>query len=121
MGVITVLMYFFVGLVIFSHLLFMAMEMFFWEHPKVRKIFAMTEEHAQVCKSLAANVGLYNGFLAAGLIWGLILQSRHILSFFLICIVVAGVVGAITAKRSILYIQGVPAMLALILVNLSFT
>jgi len=120
-SIVTVLMYFFVGLVIISHLLFMVMEMFFWEHPKVRRIFAMTEEHAQVCKSLAANVGLYNGFLAAGLIWGLILQSHDILSFFLICIIVAGVVGGITAKRSILYIQGFPAMLALIMVSLFFT
>jgi len=117
MNLLLVSMYFFVGLVIVSHLLFMAMEMFFWQHPTVRKIFAMTEEHAEICRSLAANVGLYNGFLAAGLLWGLVINSVGVLTFFLLCIVVAGVVGAITAKRSILYIQGLPALIALILVR----
>ena len=120
MTILLFVMYFFVGLVIVSHLLFMAMEMFFWMHPKVRKIFAKTEEHAQICRSLAANVGLYNGFLAAGLMWGLVISSVSVLTFFLLCIVVAGVVGAITAKRSILYIQGLPALIALVLVRITY-
>ena len=119
MSILLVLAYFFIGIVILSHFLFMLMEMVFWMHPRVRKIFAMSEEDAAICKTLAANVGLYNGFLAAGLCWGIWLSDSQILNFFLFCILVAGIVGAFTAKRSILYIQGLPALIALILVNLA--
>ncbi len=110
-----------VGVVIASHLAFMAMEMFFWQTPKVRRIFGKTEEQALDSKVLAANVGLYNGFLAAGLLWGLWINTPGVLTFFLVCIVIAGVYGGLTAKRSILFIQGLPAIIALALVWLYFS
>jgi putative membrane protein len=79
----------------------------------------MTPEYSQASASLAANQGLYNGFLAAGLIWGLISDAFSIKLFFLICVIIAGIFGAFTARRSILYIQALPALLGLILLYLS--
>ena len=99
-----------------SHYGFMVLEMFFWDHPKGRKIFDMTEEFSAMSAPLAANQGLYNGFLATGLIWGLISKQTNIKIFFLSCIVVAGIFGGFTAKTSIFYTQALPAFIALILV-----
>jgi putative membrane protein len=104
-----------VGLVALEHLWFLVLEMFLWTKPLGMETFGLTAEFAQQSASLAANQGLYNGFLAAGLIWGLLSKANgfSIKVFFLSCVVVAGVFGAATAKMSILYIQGVPAMFAL--------
>jgi len=106
-------------LVALLHLGFLALEMFFWDHPVGRKTFKMTPEYSKASASLAANQGLYNGFLAAGLIWGLVTSNTPVQIFFLICVIIAGVYGGITAKRSILYMQALPGLLALIAVYLT--
>ena len=93
--------------------------MFFWDHPVGRRIFGMTPEVSASSAALAANQGLYNGFLAAGLFWALWADRRDIKLFFLGCVIVAGVFGAVTAKTSILFTQGVPAAVALITVLVS--
>lgn len=108
-----------VVLVAILHLGFLALEMFFWDHPVGRKTFKMTSEYSKASASLAANQGLYNGFLAAGLIWGLLTSNTPVQLFFLICVVSAGIYGGITAKRSILYIQALPGLLALVAVYLA--
>ncbi len=99
-----------------SHFGFMALEMFFWDHPMGQKIFDMTPEFSAASAPLAANQGLYNGFLAAGLVWGMLSKQTNVKVFFLSCIVIAGVFGSITAKSSILYTQALPALVALFLV-----
>ena len=101
------------------HLGFLALEMFFWDHPFGRKRFAMTSEYSKASASLAANQGLYNGFLAAGLLWGLSTGQFDVKMFFLICVVIAGIYGGLTARRTILYVQALPGLLALILLYLS--
>ncbi len=106
-------------LVAIMHIGIMVLEMFFWNHPVGQKIFAMTPEVAAASEVLAMNQGLYNGFLAAGLFWGLISNRTDVKLFFLGCVVVAGIFGGITAKTSILFTQGIPALIALILVVLS--
>ena len=103
-------------LVAISHVGILILEMFFWNHPIGHKIFSMTPEIAESSSVLAMNQGLYNGFLAAGLFWGLFTNRLDIKLFFLACVVVAGIFGGITAKTSILFTQGVPALLAFILV-----
>lgn len=108
-----------VVLVAVLHLGFLTLEMFFWDHPFGRKRFRMTPEYSKASASLAANQGLYNGFLAAGLIWGLIAGDASIQIFFLVCVVIAGIYGGFTAKRSILYMQALPGLLAFILVFLT--
>ena len=108
-----------VALVAVLHVGFLVLEMFFWNHPVGRKTFKMTPEYAQESAKLAANQGLYNGFLAAGLIWGLISGETSIKIFFLVCVIVAGIFGGLTAKRSILYMQALPGLLALIAVYLA--
>ena len=108
-----------VALVAVLHVGFLVLEMFFWNHPVGRKTFKMTPEYAQESAKLAANQGLYNGFLAAGLIWGLISGETSIKIFFLVCVIVAGIFGGLTAKRSILYTQALPGLLALIAVYLA--
>jgi putative membrane protein len=110
-----------VGFVALQHIGFLVLEMFFWTKPIGLETFGMTLEVAQQSAALAANQGLYNGFLAAGLIWGLLRKTDGfpIKVFFLSCVVVAGVFGAVTAKASILYVQGAPAMLALLLLFMS--
>ena len=108
-----------VALVVVLHVGFLVLEMFFWNHPVGRKTFKMTPEYAQESAKLAANQGLYNGFLAAGLIWGLISGETSIKIFFLVCVIVAGIFGGLTAKRSILYMQALPGLLALIAVYLA--
>lgn len=105
-----------VGIVALLHFGFLILEMFLWTRPFGLKTFNMTNETAQASATLAANQGLYNGFLAAGLIWGLITGITSVKIFFLACILLAGTFGGLTAKRSILYIQGFPALLALIVV-----
>ncbi len=100
-------------LVALEHIGFLILEMFFWDHPVGRSVFGLTPEISAASASLAANQGLYNGFLAAGLIWGLLSGSRNIKIFFLVCVVIAGVFGGLTAKTSIFFVQGVPALLAL--------
>lgn len=105
-----------VGLVALSHVGFLVLEMFFWDHPVGRHVFNMTEELSAASAPLAANQGLYNGFLAAGLAWGLYANRLDVQVFFLTCVVVAGVFGGFTAKRSIIYVQALPAVVALTLV-----
>ena len=107
-----------VALVALLHLYFLVLEMFFWEKPLGLRIFGLTPEFAKASKNLAANQGLYNGFLAAGLMWGLFLESAggSIRLFFLGCVVVAGVFGAATVNRRILWIQALPGTIAIFLV-----
>jgi putative membrane protein len=104
-----------VGLVALIHVYILVLEMFLWNTPKGRKVFNTTPEFAAASKVLAANQGLYNGFLAAGLIWGLLLGAggRPVTLFFLACVLVAGLYGAATASRKILYVQALPAALAM--------
>ncbi|NCN11024.1 MAG: DUF1304 domain-containing protein [Leptospira sp.] len=109
-----------------QHFLFLVLEMFLWETPYGLKTFNMTAEVASASATLAKNQGLYNGFLAAGLIWAVFLISNtsHRLStlyFFLICIIVAAIFGGITAKPSILFVQGIPALLAMIVLYFNST
>ena len=101
-----------------EHIGFLVLEMFLWSTPFGRRVFGLTAERARDSAALAANQGLYNGFLAAGLIWSLFTGFPAQL-FFLACVIIAGVFGAITAKRSILWVQAVPAAVALILVVLA--
>lgn len=110
-----------VAFVALEHVLFLVLEMFFWSTPTGIKVFGLTPEFAEQSSALAANQGLYNGFLAAGLIWGLIAKdnAQQIKIFFLSCVLVAGIFGAVTAKASILVVQGAPALAALLLVMLA--
>jgi len=109
------------GLVALLHLYFLVLEMFLWTKPYGRRVFGLTPEFAQASRSLAANQGLYNGFLAAGLVWGLALDDDGfgVTVFFLGCVVVAGIFGAITANRKILFVQALPGAVALVLVWLA--
>jgi putative membrane protein len=101
------------------HVMFLVLEMFLWTKPFGRRTFGLSRELAEATKGLAANQGLYNGFLAAGLIWGVLLGEVGftIKVFFLVCVIVAGIFGAITAKRSILFVQAFPGLIALIAVG----
>jgi putative membrane protein len=99
--------------VVILHVGFLVLEMFFWDHPVGRRTFGMTPQQSAFSKTLAANQGLYNGFLAAGLLWGLWSGREDVKVFFLACVLVAGIYGGLTAKRSILATQGLPAALAL--------
>lgn len=103
------------GLVALLHLWFLVLEMFLWTKPLGRRVFKLTEEKAQATRVLAANQGLYNGFLAAGLVWALSLgaEGQAIRIFFLGCVIVAGVFGAATVGRKILFVQALPAAAAL--------
>jgi putative membrane protein len=102
-----------VGLVALSHVGILVLEMFFWDHPVGRRIFGMTPEVSASSATLAANQGLYNGFLAAGLVWALWADRRELKIFFLGCVIVAGIFGGLTAKTSILFTQALPAAIAL--------
>jgi len=110
-----------VALVALLHLYFLVLEMFLWDKPLGLKTFRQTPDKAAITKVLAANQGLYNGFLAAGLLWGLSLGAAGtpIKVFFLGCVIVAGLYGAATVSRRILYVQGLPAAVALALVLLA--
>ena len=94
--------------------------MFFWDHAVGRRIFSMTPEVSASSAVLAMNQGLYNGFLAVGLVWGLGAGRRDVTVFFLGCVVVAGVFGGITAKTTILFTQALPALIALAFVLAAF-
>jgi putative membrane protein len=100
------------------HVYFLYLEMFVWDTPKGRKAFGLTPEFSAASKVLAANQGLYNGFLAAGLLWGVWLGSAgySFKVFFLGCVVVAGLYGAATSSKKILFVQAIPGALALALV-----
>ena len=100
-------------LVALLHVYFLALEMFLWTRPLGLKTFRNTPDKAQVTRVLAANQGLYNGFLAAGLAWGALAHRDVSLAFFLGCVVVAGAYGAWTVSRRIFWIQAMPALLAL--------
>ena len=109
-----------ISLVILLHLSFLALEMFFWNTAFGRKTFGLSADFASQSAVLAANQGLYNGFMAAGLLWGLVSTGGFdALVFFLCCIIIAGLYGAATANRSILFIQALPAAIALALLILS--
>lgn len=104
------------ALVALEHAYILVLEMFLWTHPRTRKIFGISAELAAMTRALAANQGLYNGFLAAGLAYGLVTGQREFLLFFLGCVVVAGVFGGLTAKPRIALVQAGPAALAAVLV-----
>jgi putative membrane protein len=103
-----------VALIALLHLWILVLEMFLWTHPIGLKTFRQSREAALQSKVLAANQGLYNGFLAAGLAWGLIAGDISVKLFFVVCVLVAGIYGGLTAKRSILYVQALPALLTLL-------
>jgi putative membrane protein len=107
-----------VALVALLHFYFLVLEMFLWDKPRGLRTFGITPEFAAASKSLAANQGLYNGFLASGLVWGLILgdAGNPVKIFFLACVIVAGVFGACTASRKILWVQALPGAIAMALV-----
>jgi putative membrane protein len=110
-----------IGLVALLHAYFLTLEMFLWDTPYGRRVFGSTPEFARASKVLASNQGLYNGFLAAGLIWSLLDPHSHAFElkiFFLTCVVVAGIYGGLTATRKILYVQALPGLLALIAVHI---
>lgn len=110
-------------IVALEHVYILYLEMFLWTKPRALKAFGMTKKAAESTQVMAANQGLYNGFLAAGLLWSLVHSSAtfayQLQVFFLACIIVAAIYGSITAKRSILFMQGLPALLALLAVFVS--
>ena len=110
-----------VGLIAIVHIYILVLEMFLWDKPTGLRAFGQTQEAAASSKVLAANQGLYNGFLAAGLFWGLSLGATGtgVKVFFLSCVLVAGLYGAATASRKILFVQAVPAAIGLVLLLLS--
>jgi putative membrane protein len=110
-----------VGLVALVHVYILVLEMFLWDKPAGLRAFGQSKEAAVASKVLAANQGLYNGFLAAGLIWGLSLGApgKSVILFFLGCVLIAGLYGALTASRRILLVQAIPAAIGLVLVLLS--
>ncbi|BCJ52797.1 membrane protein [Actinoplanes sp. NBRC 14428] len=108
-----------VGLVALIHIYIVVLEMFLWRTERVRATFGTTAEFAAESATLAANQGLYNGFLAAGLIYGLIADDTAFPVFFLSCVIVAGIYGAATVSRRILFVQVVPGVLALAAVLLA--
>ena len=102
-------------LIALLHALFMLLEMVLWDKPVGRKIFGLSESFAQQSRALAANQGLYNGFLVAGLIWSIVSGLFSLQLFFLSCVFIAGMFGAMTVSRRIFWIQAMPAILALLL------
>jgi putative membrane protein len=109
------------GVIALIHIYILVLEMFLWDKPQGMKAFGTTPAFAAESKTLAANQGLYNGFLAAGLIWGIWLGEAGdpIKMFFLLCVAVAGVFGAVTVGRKILFVQTIPAVVALVAVWLA--
>lgn len=110
-----------IALIAILHVYILVLEMFLWEKPYGLKAFGNTLEKAQMTRVLAQNQGLYNGFLAAGLFWSLLAPADfavEIANFFLGCVLVAGIYGGLTASKKIIYIQAVPALITLIVVNL---
>lgn len=117
-------LFFLVIAVAFLHLGFMILEIFFWSKPIGLKIFRMNHERAKSTATLASNQGLYNGFLAAGLLWALFVSdpdfSRSLKIFFLTCVFIAGSYGGATVGKKIFFLQGVPAIVGLFLILLSY-
>ena len=111
------------ALVALLHVYILVLEMFLWETPYGRRVFRTTPETAATSKVLAANQGLYNGFLAAGLFWGLWLGStgQEVRLFFLLCVTAAGIYGGLTASRRIMLVQGLPALLGAVATLLAWT
>ncbi len=109
----------FVCLVGLLHVWFMVLESFLWTKPLGMKTFRMTPAAAEATKVLAQNQGLYNGFLAAGLFWAAYSGDPKLNYFFLGCVIIAGIVGALTASKNIIFVQALPALIALILFYLS--
>ena len=110
-----------IALIAILHVYILVLEMFLWDKPYGLKAFGNTLEKAQLTKVLAQNQGLYNGFLAAGLFWSLLAPTAcavAIANFFLGCVLVAGIYGGLTASKKIIYIQAIPALITLILLNL---
>ena len=107
-----------IGIVALLHAYFLILEMFLWEKPAGRKSFRTTAEFAAQSKTLAANQGLYNGFLSAGLIWG-IFADDAVKIFFLNCVIIAGLFGTYTVSKRIFYIQALPALIGLVLLLVS--
>src|ERR1700760_711155 len=105
-----------VAIVAALHLYFLVLEMFLWDTPTGRRVFGTDPEFATESKTLAANQGLYNGFLAAGLVWGLVADKTDAKLFFLACVIVAGAYGAATVSRRILVVQALPALVGFVLV-----
>lgn len=110
-----------IAFVALQHLGFLVLEMFLWTKPAGRRVFGLKPEFAEQSKALAANQGLYNGFLAAGLAWGLMMGAAGLpqKAFFLCCVIVAGLFGGITVSRRIVIVQALPAALALALLLLA--
>ncbi|WP_445117123.1 DUF1304 domain-containing protein [Acinetobacter sp. WZC-1] len=111
-----------IALIAILHVYFLVLEMFLWEQPRGLKAFGNTPEKAAITRVLAQNQGLYNGFLAAGLCWSLFApagEATALANFFLACVLIAGIYGAMTASKKILYIQALPALVAIIVVNLN--
>jgi putative membrane protein len=108
-----------ISLVALIHVYILVLEMFLWDKPAGLRAFGQTQEAATASKVLAANQGLYNGFLAAGLLWSMLqgAEGFYTAVFFLTCIIIAGIYGAITASRKILFVQALPAVIALVLVH----
>jgi putative membrane protein len=106
-----------IGLVAVLQFYFLVLEMFLWDRPSGLRIFRLTPEFAKASKSLAANQGLYNGFLCAGLVWGLWLgpSGQDVKLFFLLCVLAAGLYGGLTVHRKILLVQALPAIVALLM------
>lgn len=104
-----------ITLIALEHVFFLVLEMFLWDRPLGMRVFGNTLEEARASKTLAMNQGLYNGFLAAGLAWGLALGAGGfaVKVFFLACVLIAGVFGGLTASRKILWVQGLPAAIAM--------
>jgi putative membrane protein len=111
----------FIFLIALLHVYILVLEMFLWDQPRGMKAFGLTPELAAQTKVLAANQGLYNGFLAAGLFWGLYLGAPGlgVKVFFLLCVLVAGIYGGATANKRIVFIQALPAAIALALLLLA--
>ena len=112
---------FIIAFVAFEHIYFMILELFYWDKPKGLKAFGMKLEEAKISKTLAKNQGLYNGFLAAGLIWAIIDENNFvsIALFFLICVTIAGVFGAYTTQKiKIFFVQSIPAIIGITLLLL---
>ncbi|MGW3959824.1 DUF1304 domain-containing protein [Amycolatopsis sp. NPDC005003] len=103
-----------VGLVALIHVYILVLEMFLWTSPRARAGFGTTKEFAEETKTLAANQGLYNGFLALALVWGLVAGEFQLQLYGLVCVIIAGLYGAATASKRILFVQVVPGALALI-------
>lgn len=116
----TTLQIFFIALVAFLHAYFLVLEMFLWTKPKGIKTFGLkNKEFAEETQVLAANQGLYNGFLAAGLVWSIAWQNIAIASFFLTCVIIAGIYGAYSTKKiRLFYVQGIPAIITLVLLHI---